>query len=165
MQQRAPVVLDHDEGEAWWFNNDLLTFKATGAQTGGAFLAVEELARRGKLTPLHVHPDEDETFFVVEGQAAFHLDGQERTVGGGSFASVPRGVPHAYCVTSEVARILILVTPGDGAMEEFFRLGGEPARERVLPPAQPLDLERIGAAAQQTGAVRLLGPPPFAPAG
>jgi quercetin dioxygenase-like cupin family protein len=158
---RAPIVLPANAGETLWFNNDLLTFKATGAQTGGAFLLVEELAARGKATPLHAHREEEETFYVLEGEALFHIDGSERVVSAGGFASVPPGVPHAYLVTAERTRSLVLVTPGSGAMEAFFRDAGEPARERALPPQRPLDLDRIGAAAERTGAVTILGPPPF----
>jgi quercetin dioxygenase-like cupin family protein len=159
--QTGQIVLDSGEGEALWFNNDLLTIKATGAQTDGAFLVVEELARRGKVTPLHDHPDEEETFYVLEGELLFHLDGNDRSVGAGGFVSVPRGIPHAFLVTSEVARSLILITPGSGAMESFLRSAGEPAAERVLPAESPLDIERIGAAAERSGAVKILGPPPF----
>ena len=158
---RAPIALDAGEGEALWFNNDLLTLKATGAQTGGAYLLVEEIARAGKVTPLHTHPAEEETFYVLEGEALMHLDGEDRSVGAGGFVSVPPGVPHAYLVTSELARMLLLVTPGSGAMEAFFREAGEPAAERALPEPQPLDIERIGRAAQHSGAVAILGPPPF----
>jgi quercetin dioxygenase-like cupin family protein len=158
---RAPLMLDAHEGEALWFNNDLLSLKATGAQTGGAYLLVEETARRGKVTPLHTHPAEDEAFYVLEGEARMHIDGQERAVSGGGFVSIPPGVPHAYLVTSEVARILVLVTPGTGAMERFFRDAGEPATERTLPEPGPLDIGRIAAAAERTGAVEILGPPPF----
>ena len=160
-EARRPILLDPAEGEALWFNNDLLTFKATGAETGGAFVVVEEAARRGKATPLHTHPEEEETFYILEGEALFHLDGEEQSLGAGAFVSVPRGVPHAYRVTSEVARALILITPGDGAMEAFLRDAGEPAAERALPAVGPLDIERIGAAAERTGAVKILGPPPF----
>jgi quercetin dioxygenase-like cupin family protein len=158
---QTPIALGANEGEALWFNNDLLTLKATGAQTAGAFLLVEELARRGKVTPLHTHPAETETFYVVEGGMLMHLDGDERTVGAGGFVSVPPGVPHAYLVTTEVARTLLLITPGTGAMERFFREAGEPAPDRALPPPGPLDIGRIGAAAELTGAVTILGPPPF----
>jgi quercetin dioxygenase-like cupin family protein len=164
-QTRVPIALDPDEGEALWFNNDLLTFKATGAQTGGVYLLVEELARHGKVTPLHEHPAEEETFYVLEGEALMHLDGEERSLAAGCFVSVPPGVPHAYLVTSKVARTLILVTPGSGAMESFFREAGEPAAERKLPEAGPLDIERIGAAAERTRAVKILGPPPFGTVG
>jgi hypothetical protein len=71
----------------------------------------------------------------------------------------------AYLVTSEVARLLILITPGSGTMEAFFREAAEPAAERALPEAGPLDIERIAAAAERTGAVEILGPPPFAEPG
>jgi hypothetical protein len=70
-------------------------------------------------------------------------------------------VPHAYLVTSDVARALILITPGNGAMEAFFRDASEPAGERALPAQRPLDIERIAAAAERTDAVKILGPPPF----
>jgi quercetin dioxygenase-like cupin family protein len=158
----SPIAFAANEGEALWFNNDLLTVKATGAETAGGFLLLEELARRGKVTPLHSHPSEEETFYVLEGELLVHLDGAEQVVAVGGFLSVPRGVPHAYAVTSETVRSLILVTPGSGAMEAFFRDAGEPATERELPPARPLDIERIAAAAERTGAVEILGPPPFA---
>src|SRR4051794_38680637 len=98
---RGANVLDCADGEALWFNNDLLIVKATGAETGGSFLAVEEWTRRGKVTPLHAHPDEAETFYVLEGEALFHLDGSERSLGAGGFVSVPPGLPHAYTITSE----------------------------------------------------------------
>jgi quercetin dioxygenase-like cupin family protein len=160
-QTRMPIVLEHDQGEAIWFNNDLLTFKATGSDTGGALLVIEELARRGKVTPLHTHPEERETFYVLEGEALFRLDGEDRVVGSGGFASVPPGVPHAYLVTSETARSLLLITPGSGAMEAFFRQAGQPADERALPAQAPLDIARIGDAAARTGAVNIIGPPPF----
>src|SRR3954463_840302 len=132
-QAGALVALDAGEGEALWFNNDLLTFKATGAQTAGSYLLVEELARQGKVTPLHTHPAETETFYVLEGELLMHLDGDERTVPAGGFVSVPPGVRHAYLVTSEVARTLLLITPGAGAMETVFREAGEPAGGRQLP--------------------------------
>lgn len=159
--ERVSIVLGEAEGESLWFNNDLLTIKATGAQTGGEFVLLEELARRGKTTPLHAHPVKAESFYVLEGVALLHVDGVEHRLGPGGFASVPAGVPHAYLVTSETARLIVLITPGDTAMLDFFRHAGEPAAERRLPEEHPLDMERIGAAAARTGAVTILGPPPF----
>jgi quercetin dioxygenase-like cupin family protein len=164
-ETRATIALDANEGEALWFNNDLLTLKATGAQTAGEYLLIEELACLGKVTPLHMHAVETETFYVLEGETLMHLDGDERRVAAGGFVSVPPGVPHAYLVTTEVARTLLLITPGTGAMEAFFREAGEPAADRVLPPSGPLDIERIGAAAARTGSVTILGPPPFGESG
>lgn len=159
--ERVSIVLGEAEGESLWFNNDLLTIKATGAETGGEFVLLEELARHGKTTPLHAHTGETESFYVLDGAARFHVDGVEHELGPGGFASVPAGVPHAYFVTSETARLILVITPGDTAIIDFFRDVGEPATERRLPEERPLDMERIGAAAARTGAVTILGPPPF----
>ena len=74
------------------------------------------MARRGKVTPLHSHPAEEETFYLLEGEALFHLDGEERSLAAGGFVAVPRGVPHAYTVSSAVARTLVLIAPGSEAM-------------------------------------------------
>jgi len=158
-----PIARRPGEGEALWFNNDLLVFKATGDETAGGMVVLEELARRGKVTPLHTHPQETESFYLLEGEALFFVDGGEVALGVGGFLSVPPGVPHAYLVTSETARALIMITPASGAMEAFFHEASETATEHVLPPETPLDMERISAAARRTGAVEILGPPPFAP--
>jgi len=162
MTSAVPIVLTEDSGELLWFNGDLFTFKATCEQTDGAFILFEEWARRGKVTPLHAHPDEDESFYVLEGEVLVQIDGEEHRGRPGGFISVPRGVPHAILVVSETARALTLLTPGSPAIEAFFRDAGDPAPRRELPPPAPLDMERIRAAAERHGALEILGPPPFA---
>lgn len=162
MSRAIPIVLADQEGEPLWFNRDLLILKATSEQTDGAFILFEEQSQRGKATPLHLHADADETFYVLDGEVRVHIDGAEHAGGPGSFVAVPRGVPHAFTVTSETARVLTMLTPGNPAAEAFFRDGGEPAPERKLPPPGPPDIERIRAAAERHGSVTLLGPPPFA---
>ncbi len=163
MSTAVPIIHAESDGEPLWFNHDLLTLKATVEQTDGAFLFFEERSQRGKMTPLHVHPAEDETFYVLEGEILVHIDGAEHAGGPGAFIAIPRGIPHAFTVTSETARMLVLITPGSAAAEAFFRDAGDPAPERELPPPGPPDIERIQAAAQRHGSVQILGPPPFAP--
>lgn len=110
-------------------------------------------------TPLHVHPDHDETFYVIEGELLLHIDGVEFAAGPGAIAMAPRGIAHAFLVTSEQARFLAFVTPG-GGVEDFMREAGDPASDRVAPPPG-LDIERLVAAGKRTGAMKVLGPPPF----
>ena len=152
----------HDEGEHLWFNQSLLTFKARSADTDGAFVLFEMLSPRGKTTPLHLHPDEDESFYVLEGELLAHVGGRELAAPAGTFVSFPRGTEHAFIVTSETARFLTLFTPGGPATEAFFRDAGEPAPRAELPPDGPPDIELIRASAESNGSVQLLGPPPFA---
>ena len=157
----VPIALGGGEGEALWFNRDLLVFKATSAQTEGAFILFEQTSQRGKTTPLHRHR-EDETFCVLEGEMIVHIDGSNHRAGPESVISVPRGTPHAFLVTSDLLRTLILFTPGNEAAEAWFRTAGDPAPAHELPEPGPPDIARLKAAAESTGAVEILGPPPFA---
>lgn len=156
------VVVAPGEGDMLWFGGGLLTLKVTSEQSDGAFLLFEDTAVRGKTTPLHVHPGHDESFFVIEGELLFHSDGAEHRGGAGAVVAIPRGTPHAFLVTSETARFFVVVTPGSAEAEAFFREGGEPAPEPVAPPPGSLDIERLVAAGKRTGAMDVLGPPPFA---
>ncbi|MEP6551464.1 MAG: quercetin 2,3-dioxygenase [Gemmatimonadales bacterium] len=161
MTSKSAIIRADGEGDAVWFNSDLFTFKATADETGQALTLFEELSQRGKVTPLHVHPDADETFCVIDGEILVHVDGTDTLVERGGVAFVPRGLPHAVMVTSETARLLTIVTPGYRALESFFREVGEPATQRTLPPSAPLPMEKLRAAAARHGSVVILGPPPF----
>lgn len=157
----TPYALGSEEGEILWFFGTILTFRATSEQTGGRFALVEQLARRGMATPLHVQPEDDESFYVIEGELTFYLgDGRPILAPAGSFVHVPAGAAHAFQVDSESARFLDLTTPQH---ESFMRAAGEPAQGRVLPPEGPPDMDRVGEASRHYG-VEILGPPPGAQA-
>jgi len=152
-----PYALNSEDGEALWFFGTLATFKATAEQTGGQYTLIEQLALGGMATPLHVQPEDHESFYVLEGELTFYLqDGPPIPATAGSFVHIPKGTPHAFQVDSETARFLDLTT---SQHEHFMRAAGEPAQGRVLPPEGPPDMEKVGAAAQQYG-VEILGPPP-----
>jgi quercetin dioxygenase-like cupin family protein len=153
-----PYTLGSEEGETFWGFGSLITIKASAEQTGGRFSLVEFLSPEGIATPLHVHRDDDETFYIIEGELTFYLeDGQPIPASAGSLVHVTGEAVHAYQVDSETARYLIITTPQH---ERFFRAAfGDPAPSRTLPPEGPLDMERIGAAAGEYG-VEILGPPP-----
>jgi quercetin dioxygenase-like cupin family protein len=148
-----------NEGERLWFcGGGLHTWKATAEETGGAFLIFEDDLEAGKVTPLHRHPDADETFYMLEGEILLHVaDDEPRRVGAGGIAIIPRGISHAFMVTSARARMLCLQTPGTG--EDFYRQASEPVAAGQSAP--PPDLSRVREAAAATGAIELLGPPPF----
>ena len=156
----TPYALDPGEGEAFWGFGSLWTVKAGAEQTGGRFALVEEWAPRGAATPLHRHPEDDETFYVLEGEITFYLgDDKPIAASAGSFVHAPGGAVHAFRVDSETARYLIITTPQH---ERFYRAAfGDPARSRDLPPEGDLDWERINAAAREYN-VEALGPPPGA---
>ena len=156
----APVVRAADEGERRWFHGGgVHTWKVHAEESGGAFLLFEDAMDQGKMTPLHTHPGSDETMIVLEGSILMHLDGQERRVEAGGVASAPRGLPHAFMVTSEHTRLLCLHTPG--SCESFYRHASVPL-DPGEEPSGVVDFDLVRAAAATYGGIEILGPPPFA---
>ena len=164
MSAAVSIVRADGEGEHLRFwGGGVLTMKATAEETGGAFLLFEDLMAQGKTTPLHVHSNEDEALYVLEGELLVHIDGQDHRIGPHGVAIAPRGVPHAFLVTSHTARVLTLQTPGSA--EPFYRGASEPANADA-DPSGPVDFARVRESADRTGGMQVLGPPPFeAPAG
>jgi len=150
-------ILHAGEGEALWSLGCLATFKATAELTGSSFSLVDEIAPRSEGTPLHRHVDDDESFFVIDGELVFHL-GESGPISTTSeaFVHIPKGVPYAFRVESEHARYLILTTPHH---EQFYRAIGTPAGRRELPPDAPWNMEMVMAAAERYD-VEVLGAPP-----
>ena len=160
---RRSLVRATDEGERRWFlGGGLHIWKATADETDGAFLLFEDRMDHGKVTPLHIHPDSDETMIVLEGEILMHLDGREHTVSAGGIASAPRGVPHAFKVSGVGgARLLCLHTPG--RCQAFYWDASEPvdSDDNRSVGAGPVDMGRVQASAHKNGGIEIVGPPPF----
>jgi quercetin dioxygenase-like cupin family protein len=146
------------EGESLWFAGAHQTIKYPGDWSDGKFSLVEVRVPCGRATPLHRDPS-DETFYILDGEMLFHVDGSEQTASAGDTVSLRQGVPHAFMATSDVARFLVLNTPG--THDAYFRDGGEPATHRDLNAAPSPDYERMDASNHKHG-IEILGPPPFA---
>jgi len=153
-------ILSADAGTAdvWWKTGRIM-IKTAGEETGGRFSQVESVDPRGAATPMHVHLNEEETFFVLEGEVSFVLDGRRVDVAAGGFAFVPRGTPHGYVVRSEQARMLVTFSPA--GFEEAFVDLGIPVATSELPPADTVlpPVEEIVRAFAPYGC-EILGPPP-----
>jgi quercetin dioxygenase-like cupin family protein len=160
MSTAVSIIRGEGEGERLWFaGGGVHVWKATAEETNGAFILFEDRMPQGKRTPLHTHPNEDETFMVLEGEILVHVEGTEHLVGPGGVVVVPRGTRHAFLVTSEMARILALQTPGSG--EAFYRDASEPSTDET-DAQRPADFDRLRAAAERNpSCIEILGPPPF----
>ena len=154
----APIALQPGEGEARWFLGFLVTIKSSGATTNGRVAVIEHLGTRGLGSPLHVHHNEDEWFYITEGELTFWVGGQLTDAPAGSFVYGPRGIPHTFTVTSPEARFLLVTEPA--GFEGFMRALSEPAQSLTLPPATTPtpDPERMTAIATEYG-IEILGPP------
>jgi quercetin dioxygenase-like cupin family protein len=132
--------------------------KATGEQTGGAFGLIDNVMPAEFASPYHLHRNEDEYFYVVEGELTFYVGDERVKAEPGAFVYGPRGVPHGFEVEgTAAARILLQNYP---AGFEGFPVGvGEPAKELALLPVEPLDMERLMAIAAKYD-IEILGPLP-----
>jgi uncharacterized RmlC-like cupin family protein len=121
-------------------------------------MLTEQTAPRGSGSPLHVHHDEDEWFYVLEGELTIWVAGQTVVAPVGAFVFGPRDVPHTFIVSSDEARFL-LVTQAAG-FEGFIRTLATPAAAPEIPPAPtaPPDMEPVLRAAADYR-LEILGPP------
>lgn len=159
MTEATAIIRAEGEGERLWFyGGGVFTVKATAAETGGSLFMFEDTMAQGKTTPLHLHPEEEEAVFVLEGELLVHVDGKEHQVRAGGLFVAPRGVPHAFLVTSKIARVLAILSPGRA--EAFYRGASEPATSDT-DASGPVDFDRLRQSAERNGGIEILGPPPF----
>jgi quercetin dioxygenase-like cupin family protein len=97
---------------------------------------IEHTTRQKGGPPHHIHPHQDEWFYVIEGEFLFEV-GHDRVMlrPGGSILA-PRNLPHAWAfVGNNGGRMLISYTPA-GKMEAFFREvtkgNSMPAQDKAL---------------------------------
>jgi mannose-6-phosphate isomerase-like protein (cupin superfamily) len=120
-----------------------VVIRVSAEDSGGAMTVMEEVPPMVD-TPLHVHANEDELFYIVEGDHIVTVGEEEHRLGPGDALFAPRGVPHAQRrVEPGVGRELVVFTPG--GMEQFFRDLAEAERNGTLgPDAYSAASERAG---------------------
>jgi quercetin dioxygenase-like cupin family protein len=150
--------LDDEEGEAFWMLGMLQTVKIGKEDTGGRYGLLEIVVPEGVGSPWHIHPEEDEWFYVLEGELTFWVAETRLSLKAGSFAFGPKGVPHTFYAEAGGAKALVGFAPMQ--FEGFLREVGAPAPERVLPPPPdgPPDVARLIEIGKRNG-LEILGPP------
>jgi quercetin dioxygenase-like cupin family protein len=140
-------------GKSLWVLGELVTYKITSYQTGGAYSLFEVETPPGSGVPPHVQHREDEAFCVLEGEYEFLLEGCTIDAGTRSLIYVPKGNLHAHINVGEgIGRMLVCQTPG-GLHERFFEEIGEKTKDRSTAPVSedPPDMERIAKIAAEYG--------------
>src|SRR5579859_5894015 len=150
--------LHKDEGEAFWLLGMLQTIRVGKADTGGQYGLLEIVVPAGLGSPWHVHPEEDEWFYVLDGELTFWVGDNRLSLPAGSFAFGPKGVPHTFYAEADGARALVGFQPMQ--FEGFLREVGVPAPERVVPPPMEghPDMARLIPITARNG-FQILGPP------
>jgi quercetin dioxygenase-like cupin family protein len=135
-----------------WFLHNLATVHVNEPTVG----IVELTGAPGDTPPPHVHTDEDETFYVLEGEVTLHIAGQEPVVvAAGQAAFAPRGIPHVYIVTSETPARWLGTSTGH-QFASFVEALSIPAPTATLPTDAEIDPAHVAAVAARHG-IELLG--------
>jgi len=118
-----------------------------GAATGATFTMYEATYPPAWAPPPHVHADEDELFYVLEGRLHVRCGRTSWQLERGGMAFCPRGVPHQPGTDADQgASVLVLTSRSQPGIDQFFRdvaqrMGGRPPG----PPSLQL-LDEIGEA-------------------
>ncbi len=102
-----------------------------GHENPSGYEILEITGSSGMGVPLHVHKNEDETFYVAEGEVAFTTGDGEEIGMAGTCVNLPRGVPHGFRIVAPNSRMVLTVSPGR-LVPMFRELAGLPAGEPDL---------------------------------
>ena len=125
-------------------------------QTHGTLLIGHPPDRSCKPTPqgavpLHVHPHQDEWWYVTEGEFLFQVGNEKFHARAGDSVWGPRGVPHSFRTLGEITSMFTIWQPA-GMMEDFFirlealwaKLGSPPPPEQFAALFRDHDMEMLG---------------------
>ena len=119
MSDKSPALVKPDEGRVLHAFGQEVTILLDGEHTNGTLTAWINVNQPGDGPPPHSHSIEDETFYVLDGRAAFLMDGEWREVGPGGSAFMPHGSIHTFKnVGDKPLRMLIMTVPS--GFEKFF---------------------------------------------
>ena len=138
-----------------WLDGGTLTMLLDSAATDGQLMMGRFDVSEGEAPPFHMHTREDEVFMLIKGTALVWYDDQEYELAEGGVVFLPRGVPHAYRITSAEADLLMVNTPG--GIEGMFRFSGRD-KSTPRPDGFQISPERMAEAAEKFGNV-IVGPP------
>ena len=155
--QTRPYLKTRQDVDFQFFGSPTVML-ASGEQTDGRFMLMEAVSMPPGLTsPYHRHHNEDEAFYVLEGQLRFVCDGQWLDAGPGTWVYGPRNLPHGFKLVGEQpARMLLLCSPA--GFEKFVLELCAPLDAAPAPP----DMAALMVAAA-TYNIDLLGPLPEEP--
>lgn len=115
--------------------NDLAVFEQTGLTPMGG-------------PPLHIHPFQDEWFYVIEGDYLFQVGDDKYEMKPGDTIFLPRNIQHAFIQLTKKGKMIVSYLPA-GKMEAFFEVTDQwsspPTKEEVMKVFKDHDMIVVGA--------------------
>ena len=129
------------------------TFKAVSDQSGGGLTVIEGVSAPGEGPPLHVHREQDELIYTLDGTFRVKLGDELIEALPRSFVFIPRGTQHTWQnIGDGFSRFVAALVPASVEFEEFFHRYGE------LSPEER-GMEAFSRLAAETSAMEVVGPP------
>ena len=120
------------------FGSRVIDFKVSSLDTNGNLFIIELTDDRKGGPPRHSHREQEEWFYVIEGEYIIEIGDERYELVSGDSVLAPRGVPHAWAHVGEgTGKQLIAFQPA-GEMEAFF---GELSKIEGVP--QPEVMQRL----------------------
>lgn len=129
-------------------NQNIMDIKVSGTDTDGGLAVFEQTSlSQGKGTPLHIHPLQDEMFYVLEGEYIFKVGDDNFNLKAGDSIFLPRNVSHAWTQVAAKGRMTVIFQPA-GKMENFFvtlaAMDHEPSKEEMVKLFADSDMQLVG---------------------
>jgi len=143
MRVQTRLTVGSDEGQEVQLGAVGVVFKLSGEETGGLLSIVEHPIAPGALVPPHVHTNEDEYSYILEGQVGVRIGEQEFTAAPGTYVRKPRGIPHTFWNAGPApTRLMEIICPA--GLENYFA-----ELAKLIPADGPPDFEKIAALRQR----------------
>ena len=137
-------------GRNYDWSADHTYVKVSAQDTGGQYTLMEDNLKSTYALGLHMHRYHAETFYILEGDIDFYVDGDWMTATPGTCLHVPPGVPHA-CILAKgtnAGRMLMIYQPSgfDGYLAELSTMSEADFEDQARMDAlnQKYDIVNIG---------------------
>ncbi|MCD7111446.1 cupin domain-containing protein [Rhizobium sp. DKSPLA3] len=141
-----------------WFMNAYLNILLPQSESAAGVSLIEHHMLDGFFVPPHVHHNEDETFYVLEGTVRFMVEGAISEIGAGGSLNVAGGKVHAFKIVSPRVRFLTIT---NGTFEDMVRAASTPAERPEIPPQLPFteaEQQKLAELCNKNG-IEFVGPP------
>jgi len=144
------LLMGRGEGRRIKIPGAEITVKISSRDTGGAFAVLEGRTPPSQGPPLHLHREQDEWWYIVEGEFRFEVDGQAIYACAGDTVFAARGTKHTFQnIGIEPGRMLTTVVPGglDLFFEELEMVaarGTVPDPTKLAPLCEKYAFEMLG---------------------
>jgi len=140
------------DGKTLYVVGNELFVKISSRDTNGAYAVIEDHTPPGGGPPLHIHFEQDEWWYIVEGKFLYEVDGKQFYAGPGDTVYAAKGTRHAFKNVG-TTHGLSIVTVVPGGLDEFFE-----EVSATIPKDAPPDPSAIAPIFLKHG-MEMLGPP------